>query len=294
MPGAAGILAKMHSTIVRPDGKTLDPHGLLTAWSTISGGAALPMIGTQTPGGTTGQVPAIAAQYSGFVPQNIPGAAEAGAAAPVTSSAQYGVAQKQAGDYQNEIQPLLKMHELGTELGEKGLGKSTGVVNDLKNFLIASGADKFTDFDKNKTYEYQQLTKYSARLADQMSGGMTDARLIQAVGGNPNVGMNQQAFLPVLRYIIAMRRMQQVQYNEYAATHTDPTTGNINAGKFGPWSSEFLQQQDPRAYAFDLMGADNAAKLYKGLNGDGKEAQKARFNASKELAEKHGMGTGGL
>ncbi len=296
-------LAKITGMVISPDGK-VTKNGAADVYSFATGGAPLPSVKMQTPGGTMGDYPAAAAQLfehgggpRGFVPTSIPGAAESGAAAPVTSSAQYAVAQKNAGNYTDEIQPLLKIHSLATELGEQGLGKGTGVVNDLKNFLIANGAEKmFTDFDKDKAYKYQELTKYLARYADQMSAGGTDARLIQAVGGNPNVGMNQQPVTAVTRYIIAMRRMKQVQFNEYSSNpaNIDPATGNVNAGKFGQWSSRFLQNQDPRAYAFDLMGEDNANALYKELNSKKTTAEKDRFKASLDLATKHGMGTGGL
>ncbi len=260
------MITELRRQAERPDG-SVNPDALLRFWNVAHPETPMPMVNVQTPGGVSGQMPAATAQYNagqgGFVPQTIPGAAESAAAAPVTSAAQFVTAQKNAETYQDDIQPLKHVHQLGTELGEQGLGKGTGVVNDLQNFLIASGADKYTDFDKNKTYNYQELQKYVRRYADQVSQGGTDARLMQAVGGNPNVGMNQQPFLSVMRYIIAMRRMKQVQFNEYSASHQDPATGNVNAGQFGPWSSKFLQAQDPRAYAFDLMGPDKAAALYK-------------------------------
>lgn len=282
----------------RPDG-SLDAGALLRFWSYSHPGVPIPTVSTQLPSGVTGQVPATTAQFNalrgggGFVPTNIPGAEAGGAAAPVVSSTQYGVAQKEAAEYQNDIQPLMKMHELATNLGPQGLGKSTELKTDLQNFLIASGGKKVlgADFDENKTYDYEELVKFTRRLADQVSAGGTDARLVQAVGGNPHVGMNQQPFLAVVRYLVAMRRMKQAQYSEYNATHTDPMTGQPNAGAFGPWSSEFLKQQDPRAYAFDLMGADNARALYSGLNKN--PAAKARFEASRVLAEKHGLLEGG-
>ncbi len=282
---------------VSPDGKHIDQNRLATLRNWIADNGGIDTRNVQTPGGRTVSMPTGSTFYgtdkggapsgatppgaaAGTVTTAIPGAPEVGA----KSSLAFGEARDRSTGYTQEVYPLKAVIHALEEGGDRATGEGSEAYNTVNNFLHYAGIDKKFGFDTTKqTVDYETARKYMIQWANTVSAAGTNDRLAAAIAGNPNMKMLQASNLVVSKAALALRRMQQVQYDEFAKTGQAPD-------KYADWAAQWNKQQDPRAYAFDVMGRDAADKMLKGM----KPGERAKFDASLSAARRSGLQEGNL
>lgn len=186
-----------------------------------------------------------------------------------------------AANFQADVQPLQKAIPLLEQLGTTGTGPGTERLNDIKSLALSlgvPGAGNFTDSVK----AYDETRKYL--LQNAMKGDTaTNDKLASAIAGNPSVHMSNAAAVDVAKSALALRRMQQTQY----LTNAQPGQEASYADRAAKWNS----QQDPRAYAVDMMSPQAKQALIKSLGAPGSPAYE-RFKASLQAAHDAGVISG--
>jgi hypothetical protein len=120
--------------------------------------------------------------------------------------------------------------------------------------------------------------------------GGSDARMAEAISGNPNDSMSTRANRDLAKVLIGLERFRQAQYLGFSqaakngefgdAARTNP---NLAAQNYGDWAAKFNTQYDPRAFAVDLMGGPLSPEVWILYNSLGDQQQK-RFASSLKFA----------
>ena len=282
----SSMLVQLNHDVVRPDG-SLDPTKLANWYNIISGGQPLPQVAGKTAEGRGVSVPAATQTYGGTAggPQVAGGVVTtetpAGTAVGLGAGADYRSDTIAARNFQTDVTPLRHVIA-GLESGTI-TGRSTEEVQNLRNFLHATGIDAMFGKDLSKeTVPYEEMRKYMIRAADQVSAGGTNDRLAAAVSGNPNMKLLNASNLDLAKVNLALRRMQQVGYQEFQRQLSTGQTFNghpLQYEDYSNWYTQWASQQDTRAFVHDLMTRDQRQSMFQNMKSkDELNAYRASWN----------------
>lgn len=114
--------------------------------------------------------------------------------------------------------------------------------------------------------------KYLSRIAmsSMQSLGMgagTDDKLAAAMGGNPNVHMNNLAALDLTRVMVGMERMREVEANAWAQSIASPSNPNgWDPSKFFDWQRQFVNKVNPIMFILPQLSPAQRNYMMKGMS----------------------------
>lgn len=177
-----------------------------------------------------------------------PGGVSTGFGNIATQSRQdYVAAQNNAAGLRAGIRPLQQALPLIEQLSNTDFGPGSAQYAKLKGLLTTAGLvpPGATSLDLR-----QAASKYlSQSVQASMGAGRSDEGLRAALGANPNLDLTQKANIGLVKNQIAMSRMDAAMSQAYDAEHPEDTS---KVG-FNTYKSNYYQNQDPRAFRFDLM-----------------------------------------
>ncbi len=272
----ASTLAAAEHDIVRPDG-SLDRTKLANWWNIVSGGQQLPQQQYQTQVGRTETAPAAtfttggpAGGGAGGGPGTATVSTPAGALVGAGAGKDYRDDTLAARNFQSDVTPL--QHIIAGLQSGTITGRSTEEVNNLKNFLHATGIDAMFGKDLSKdVVPYEELRKYMIRAADMASSGGTNDRLAAAVSGNPNAKLLSASNLDLAKVNLGLRRMQQVGYQEFQNQLSSGATFQghpLQYEDYSNWYTQWAAKQDSRAFVHDLLNKDQRQKVFDSFKSD--------------------------
>jgi hypothetical protein len=188
-----------------------------------------------------------------------------------------------AGSYQERVTPMRNAIALLEKGDESTIGPGTDEYNTVRSAAQSWGLGKILNIDPEKVADFNQLRKYFADAAARRANGLgpkTNDGLASALTASPNVKLDRLSALNLSKLNLGLDRMRQAAVLEF-----DSQKPAIPDGKFGQWRSQWSTKQDPRAFIYDLMTPEAQKKLLSGMS----KEQRAKFEASLELAEKHGL-----
>lgn len=254
-------------TVTMPDGstRTMTQGQFNSLTGTSTTGAPEPgNLRTVTPAAPGASRSASAAEGSGTLP-GIGGPSKQQQALYDASSAQYAADRQADAGYASDIVPLQKLLQL---LPQTMTGPGAETVSNLAKVAQTFGIN--LPGTATQAQYYDELNKYATRLAkDSGAAPNSDAQLLASISSNPNVTMNNAAAQDVTKVMLALRRMQHAGVVAAQNAGMDGQSQNYSTFK-----SQWGAQQDPRAYAVDLMSPEAKAALRKELAGDPAAAQK--------------------
>jgi hypothetical protein len=176
-------------------------------------------------------------------------------------------------------QALSKMQELqarGETFGPGSKGRQ-----ELESYAqtLAPSLSKWFGVDPSKVTGYAEVEKYLQQGLGQRAnnfGPKSNEGLAAAAGASPNVNVTDLAGVPLIKSIIAMRRMEYAQVQQAAKNGGPAYLGAKSA---------IGTQLDPRAFSIDMMDPKQIQTLQKTLKG----AERAKFNASLRIAIDNGL-----
>jgi hypothetical protein len=187
-----------------------------------------------------------------------------------------------AGNYGQDIFPMQKALASLQALGPGGIGpgaEGRQQVASFINTLAPSLSQWLPGVDASKVQNFDEFRKYVTQATQQRAAGFgsgTDMQLATAISGSPNVHINDLAAADVLKASIALKGMEKA--------HT------MEAAKAGPVgytaaAANFAGSQDPRAYAWNLMSADQRKRLLSLPSGP----ERDKFSNSLQTAVRNGV-----
>lgn len=189
-----------------------------------------------------------------------------------------------AGSYQERVYPLRGAIEILSKMKDNEIGPGTEQFNTLKSAAQTWGLGEIAGIDPNKVADFNKLRKYfedaAARRVSAVGGPRTNDGLASALKATPNVGLDKLSALELVKLNLAIDRMRQAAILEF-----DTLKPAVPAGKFASWRANWMTQQDPRAYIYDLMSPAAQRKLLADMT----PAQRTKFEKSIEIADKHGV-----
>lgn len=206
------------------------------------------------------------------------------------SAAAHQEALLHAGNFGQEILPLDQAIEAADRLKAKyGTGyfaPGSQGRQEFQSFLygISPGLAKTLGVDPDKLKDFAEAKKYLTQATAARAGGFgagTEAQLKVAVGGSPNVDINDMAVDQVLNMMKGARRMEHVQTQ--LASEGGPPTGRADKAprsggpvNFAQNAADWATHLDPKAFLFDRMEPKKILEMEKNLKGD----ERQKFNLS--------------
>jgi hypothetical protein len=186
-----------------------------------------------------------------------------------------------AGTYGQEIFPWQQALEKLQALGPGGTGPGSKGRQEFESFLysLSPTISRWAGVDPSKLQNYAEAEKYLTQATQQRAAGFgahTDMQLATAISGNPNVHINDLANTDVVKAAIALRRMEQAQTLE---------SSRFGGPSYTTAKAQWAAQQDPRAFAIDMMSPPQIKNLQQTLKGPARD----RFNASLRSAINNGL-----
>lgn len=154
-------------------------------------------------------------------------------------------------------QPLEQAIEELQHLDDKDLGPASRTFQKIKGVIMQIGSPELVKklgIDPQKVSDWDSADKFLQQYAGVVSGGGTDARLLNAYAGNPGMEKQRQANLHVARLALGALKMQKAQFNAFGQTGLDP----VHYGHFGQW---WNPKQDIAGYAWDDLTPDERARI---------------------------------
>lgn len=279
---------------VTAPGQTFAPPETLTPSITPIGPGSVPT-------GPPAVVPGAAAPEPAAGATGVPGAGGApttglplGAATPIEASGQqYAEAQKAASTFGARVLPLRQAIDL---LSDTETGPGSQTANQFRSFLISMANQgllpKSITPNAINQAKFDELRKYMSNYITNIPfAAGSDAKMAEAISGNPNVELSSLANRDLARVMVGVERFRQAQYLGFTQAaeagafgeraKTDP---NYAAQHYGNWAAKFNTQYDIRAFGVDLMGGFQSPavkKLYASLPDD---KAKQRFVSSMKFA----------
>lgn len=167
---------------------------------------------------------------------------------------QQGSAAKLAG-----LRPLQTALPLIEKLSNTAFGPGSAGWSQVKAGLITSGIipANTTDVDMR-----QEVNKYLHVYSGQARGAeRSDQGLQQATASTPNLDLTQGANLALVKNQIGMDRMDAALPLAFDKLH--PTLPE--KAQYGTYKSQYYQNQDPKAFQFDLMTPQERKDYLTGL-----------------------------
>lgn len=160
-------------------------------------------------------------------------------------------------------------------LGTTGTGPTSEGLHDFVSAMQTLGVPIA---DPNRVKDYDEARKYLVDWVNRSGNTGTNDKLAAMFAGSPSVGISNAAAVDIAKSAVALERMKS------AAPLAFQKTG-LSADQYTRWAQQWAQQQDPRAYGFDLMAPDERAKFVKSLS----PREKAQFVASLRTAHDNGL-----
>lgn len=255
--------------------------------------------GGGAPPGYTGRYPAPAPSQGGGLSTTsgpAPGQVRAAESAGGASGDQYAGDRRMASSFATRVLPLRKAVDL---LNDTETGPKSDTFNWYRSMMISLKAQgvpvpEWATPDKIDQAKFDELKKY---MANYISGipfaGGSDARMAEAISGSPNIQNSTLANKDLAKVLVGMERYkaaqvlafdQAAQKGEFgAAGKNDP---NLVANRYAQFATKFNQNNDPRAFAYDLMDKSARAKMLASM----KKEEREKFQSSLRTA----YGVGGL
>lgn len=160
------------------------------------------------------------------------------------------------------VVPLKKVIELlpKTPLFGSGAQMPTEVAKVLNTFGVKIGSDQAQNSSELEKY-LTQMARSSGAAAN------TNDQLAAALTANPSMTSDKAAAQDVVKTMMALARMKHTMVAQAQAQNVAPEGYSKFASKWGA-------DQDPRAYAFDLMTPEAKAALKTELKANPQEAAK--------------------
>jgi hypothetical protein len=219
--------------------------------------------------------------------QKVPAALPVGSAKAAEVSAEDAAAERTAaGSYQERINPMRNAIAILEKMDPKdigAIGPGSDTYNMLKSAAQTWGLGEIAGVDPNKVADFNKLRKYFEDAASRRASGLgpkTNDGLASALTASPNTKLDKLSALELSKVNLALDRMRQAAILEF-----DSQQPSMPEGKFGKWRSQWSTKQDPRAFIYDLMTPEAQRKLVSSLS----KEQRDKFEASLELADKHGL-----
>jgi hypothetical protein len=139
------------------------------------------------------------------------------------------------------IRPLQNALPLISQLSNTSFGPGSAQFNQVKAGLITAGiipADTADVAVRQEVNKYLNVYASAARGADRSDQGLN-----QALHSNPGLDLTQPANLALVKNQIGMDRMDAAA----------PIAFNGDKAQYNSYKSTYYQNNDPRAFSFDLM-----------------------------------------
>lgn len=172
-----------------------------------------------------------------------------------------------AKTYKQRVFPLEQAIPLLDSLGPSSQGIIGQRKADFQNLYQSITGESSPD---DMGVAQNKLKKYLTQYVNQNGNGSTLGQFASSVAGSPNTDMANLAATDVAKMALGVQRMQQAQ----VAGYSGPASGYANYAK------TFGQNQDPRAYAFDLLPQAEQDRLSSSLKGP----ERTKFLASLKTA----------
>ncbi len=240
------------------------------------GGYTPPPTGSATPSGGSGMT-------------SVTGPAPGTEEAMKGSSGQYVQDRAGATTFATRVLPLKQAIGL---LSDTNTGPASETLNHMRSFAISLANQgllpKSITPDAINQAKFDELKKYMAQYITGMPfAGRSDASMATAITGAPNTNMSTLANRDLAKVIVGMERYRAAQVLKFdqdaqagkfgAAGRDDP---NAAAGRYAGFATKFNQDNDPRAFAYDLMDPKDRAKMLAKMDGD----QRLKFARSLKIA----------
>lgn len=162
------------------------------------------------------------------------------------------------------------------QLGSSNFGPGSPEFAQIKGALTTAG---IIDPNTSDLQVRQEAGKYLLKYAfGAINAGRSDQALSAAIHSNPNLDLTQPANLSLLKNQVAMDRMD-------AAI---PLTAPQDRSQYLTYKSNFYQNNDQRAFSFDLMTPTERRQVIDSLGSPNSPAYK-KFARSYALAKQSGM-----
>ena len=184
-------------------------------------------------------------------------------------------------NYQREVFPLKQAIQALDRLGTTGTGPGTEEIQLVKSFLLSNiGTGLFSKEQIDNIKDFDEARKYLTDFVNQTGNAGTNDKLAAAFAGNPNIHISNAAAVDVAKSALALRNQKQAMTLEFQKT-------GLPGQQFNKWASQWVNQHDPRGFAFDMMEPEAQKKLINNLKKKPTEAE--NFTKSHKLARSLGM-----
>lgn len=134
--------------------------------------------------------------------------------------------------------------------------------------------------DVHNANAYNELAKQLAMNLQQSGADPTDMARLMHEASQPNTTQGKQAIVTLAAEQIGYQRLRSAQYLEFQARH--PNDANNNTQFYNQETGDWAGQQDPMAYAADLIPQAELSSYIRGLDKDGQ----TRFAQSLQNAKR--------
>lgn len=188
-----------------------------------------------------------------------------------------------AGQSQQQVNALQQIIRL---LPTTNIGPGVEATNNMRSFLqtqlpilnkIIPGADERAI----ATAHTNELQKYMAQLASAASGQYgpaSDAKLAEAISGNPHMSMDNLSAADVTKTMLALKRADLAKPYLFSTTNADPS-------QYAGFSSNYARTVDPRAFELDMLTAPQRQAMMATITSP---EDKAKFTRGVQAAEAAG------
>lgn len=163
-------------------------------------------------------------------------------------------------------QALRSLDKLKEQGGSTGPGTET--LNYIRSFLLANTPSFLQNLgikpDDVKTASFNELNKYLIQYAQGRANTIspaTNAGLSTTLMGSPNVELSTSAVDDLLKYTMAVERMNQAGVQNFINTGEKPQ-------KYLDYATKFYGEADPRAYVLDLLAPEKVDEIFNNLKDD--------------------------
>jgi hypothetical protein len=137
----------------------------------------------------------------------------------------------------------------------------------VQGLAAASGIDVG---DVHNANAYNELAKQLAMNLQQSGADPSDMARLMHEASQPNTMQGKQAIVTLAAEQIGYQRLKSAQYLEFRSRH--PTDANTNAQFYNQETGDWAGQQDPMAYAADMIPQAELQAHLRGLNSDQQRA----------------------
>lgn len=145
------------------------------------------------------------------------------------------------------VRQLQNALPLISQLSSSNFGPGSPELAQLKGILTTAGIMQSGD---SSLPTREEANKYLLKYAQgAINAGRSDSALSTAIHSSPNLDLTQPANLALIKNQIGMDRMDAAIPTAFSAQHP----GANDKSQYLTYKSNFYQNNDPRAFSFDIM-----------------------------------------